>query len=142
MTRKEVLPLRPSSDAMRQALNSLRRGQASKRSFCARFGLKPTSSAGIKVTRPQGPALALTAIMALSAVIFLASPVQAQSPAPINGLFNDLRGAILPAVKLTVVNREIGLRLFLVADDNGRHHGPFSVIAEDQCPCLRTEMAG
>lgn len=130
---------------MRQALNSLRRGQAAnfKGSFCARFGLKPASSAGIEVPRPQGPAaLALTAITALSALIFLASPVQAQTPAPIDGLFNDHRGAILPAVKVTVVNREIGLRRFVVADDRGRHHGPSSVIAQHQCPCLRTEIAG
>src|SRR5882672_2431554 len=57
-------------------------------------------------------------------VILLCNPVHAQSTASIEGQVNDPRGAILPAVEITVVDREIGLSRVVVTDDDGRYQIP------------------
>jgi hypothetical protein len=54
-------------------------------------------------------------------VILLCSPVHAQSTASIEGQVNDQHGAIVPAVEITVVDREIGLSRVAVTDDVGRY---------------------
>jgi hypothetical protein len=58
---------------------------------------------------------------ALFVVICLCSPVHAQSTASIEGQVNDQPGALVPAVEITVVSREIGIRRIAVTDADGRY---------------------
>src|SRR5258705_4382915 len=57
-------------------------------------------------------------------VILLCNPVHAQSTASIEGQVTDQHGAIVPAVLITVVSREIGIRRAAVTDDDGRYQIP------------------
>ena len=61
---------------------------------------------------------------ALFVVILLCNPVHAQSTASIEGQVTDQHGAIVPAVLITVVSREIGIRRAAVTDDDGRYQIP------------------
>lgn len=54
-------------------------------------------------------------------VIFLWSPIHAQSSAAIEGQVNDQHGAVLPGVEITVVNSDIGVTRKTVTDDAGRY---------------------
>ncbi len=51
----------------------------------------------------------------------LCGPIHAQSTASIEGQVNDQQGAIVRAVEITAVSREIGLRRVAVSDDEGRY---------------------
>lgn len=57
----------------------------------------------------------------LFVVILLYSPVLAQSTSSLEGQINDQHGAIVPAVEITVVNREIGIGRVAVTDADGRY---------------------
>src|SRR4051812_12772246 len=57
-------------------------------------------------------------------LLLLCNPVHAQSTASIEGQVNDQRGASVPAVQITVADREIGLSRVAVTDDDGRYQIP------------------
>jgi Carboxypeptidase regulatory-like domain len=54
-------------------------------------------------------------------VIFLCTPVHAQSTASIEGQVSDQNGAILRAVEITVLNQKIGIMRVAVTDVDGRY---------------------
>ena len=112
---------------MRHAVNSSVQGQATKfkGNFCSPFGLNQPHNARIKGRKgrpwPGQVVLNLTATAAMLVVVFLASPVRAQSTASIEGLVNDQNGAVLPAVEITAINRESGLRRTVLTGADGRY---------------------
>jgi len=64
----------------------------------------------------------LSTTSALLVVILLCSrPVHAQATASIEGQVTDQHGAIIPAVGITVISREIGIRRVALTDADGRY---------------------
>jgi hypothetical protein len=80
----------------------------------------------------------------LFVLIFLCSPIHAQSTAFIQGQVNDQHGAIVPAVEITVVSREIGIRRVAVTDADGRYQIPALPVGtyrfEVRAPGFRTQI--
>ena len=61
------------------------------------------------------------ALLTAALLTMLCGPIHAQSTASIEGQVNDQLGAIVPAVEITAVSREIGIRRVAVTDDDGRY---------------------
>jgi Carboxypeptidase regulatory-like domain/TonB dependent receptor-like, beta-barrel len=58
---------------------------------------------------------------ALFVVVLLCPPVHAQSTAAFEGQVNDQKGAIVPAVEISVIRHDIGTKRVAVTDDEGRY---------------------
>ena len=88
--------------------------------------LKPNSAIPLppKTRHKQLPKVIFDLITtsALLVVILLCSrPVHAQATASIEGQVTDQHGAIIPAVGITVISREIGIRRAALTDADGRY---------------------
>ena len=88
--------------------------------------LKPNSAIPLPPKTPHKhlPKLILDLIItsALLVVILLCSrPVHAQATASIEGQVTDQHGAIIPAVGITVISREIGISRVVLTEADGRY---------------------
>src|SRR5258708_23900867 len=90
---------------------------------CGSFRRAQQSKAGIVSERKTSRWLTWPShlLAALLIIIWFFGPTYTQSTASLEGQVNDQHGATIAAVKLTLVNPEIGLVRLAVTDSAGRY---------------------